>query len=216
MFGAWGPNRIKGTNIPGFQPPWLSLVIITLLEKRPVKSKEGQFPDAPPSTSALILLACLIAAASLRSTQVALAGDMGLEAAVPIHRPLEATEATSQLPVTKMTCSAEPAPESGVPEDACWGTYLVLRQVTASDPGPCSVCRWMRQWNEMSGKDSPSWVGFFQNSPRNMSLCYEGGAMSPLRDTEKLLTCWIGGPWTGTLVRHLSPLFCLPVSSILK
>lgn len=67
-----------------------------------LKAKEGQFPDAPLSTSVRILPACLIAAASPCSTQVALAGNMGLEVAAPIERPQEATEATSRPPLTKM------------------------------------------------------------------------------------------------------------------
>lgn len=77
VFGAWGSNRVKGANIPGFLLSWLSLIIIKLLRNIMLKAKECQFVDAPLSTSVLILLACLIAA------QVALSGDMGLEAAVP-------------------------------------------------------------------------------------------------------------------------------------
>lgn len=39
VFGAWGPNRVKDTNIPDFLLSWLSLIIIKLLKKYHVESQ---------------------------------------------------------------------------------------------------------------------------------------------------------------------------------
>lgn len=151
VFGAWGPNRVKGTNIPDFLLSWLSLIIIKLLKKYHVESQRR------PICRCTTEHKCSHSAGLFDYSSSGSFWRHGVGGSSPIYRPWEAIDPGKpqrkplSLQWPKKTPPAEPSFYIQMPEDVCLGRRSCMRRhMTASDPCQYSACSRMRRWNHTS------------------------------------------------------------------
>lgn len=181
-FSAWGPNRVKGANISGFQLPWLSLVIIKRLEKCPVKSWRGPISRHTTEYKCARSVSWFDYSSLLCLAQV----DMGWRQQSPSEGK-EGTEALARPLLRKTALSAWLSPCA-----ACWGACLihVLHHTSLTH-----VCALHSDLQDTETKQVPNTVllgqVFFWTGLETWAPCYKGNysrriLLCSLVDLEKL------------------------------